>query len=825
MTTDYAENQEEKQDAKVSADYWRRWLKASKAAAKQHFKDARIAWDEYEKKELEQGADGWVSSEQSRSKRTYPLYWSACKTIEPAFYSRTPKVSTKRRLGVDSPAAVLASQSIERLADFLVDQTNFDEALLAAVQDFIHADKTTVQISYDAEFEEQEQRIQLQPANDATFVTEDGQLFEDEVFQDEQGFFGIQIIEVPVKQEIHLMPLPYDSVIHTPDARYESEIKEKAYEFCLSKEEAEKRFGKDICKLVKWHNNKGEEYDEHDTEAQAPGKYIKGWEIYDKKTLKVHWVSEQYHEFILDSKDDPYGLHSFFPSPTFQIGSKPRATMYPTPAYLQVKEHLDNIHSLTARVFKLSDSIRRRAIVDGGDDDLIAALNSLEDAEFIASSNLTNLLEKGGLEGSIYWIPVQELVQALSELLNLKETFNNEFYDLFGVPDILRGSSDPIETATAQTIKERSAHDRFKYMKKQIAVLASDAIQMMVDLALGTFTAEKIAEIVGVQYMDQADQALWPEAYQILTNDETRLIQIDIDTDALTFIDEQVRANQMNQTVGTVMSGLQTVSEMLKDGGDPAMGAVGLKAVLLSLDVLSPGKEFQQGIRHVAESMLEQLENPPPPAPPPPDYEGMKLEIQNQKLMLDMQKMQMENQTKQLDLQITTQLESQKQLAQQELDAAKLRLQAESQMFEQEAESRYLELETYRATLEELRVKFAQKESLMEELRLARQADVENLMRIIEAQRSDVETATTRPVTVNLVVPKSRKRTGRIVGDGQVQLDNPQVEYQTIQQQIPQGQTDMELRLPEVVSRTANVQYDENDNPTLTIDELLGGLE
>lgn len=819
-------NSSEPTPARESSRFWKQWLEAAKDAAKQHWKDAACAWEEYEKAA---NTDGNSTDDKGRTSRPYPVYWSACKTIEPAFYSRTPKVSTRRRLGVDNPVALLASKGVERLGDYLLDCTNFDEAMTAAVQDFIHADKTTVQLKYSADIEQVEQRVPLQQVAEDIFLLPDGSEWPDEVFQDQQGFYGNELVDTPTNQHIDVLPISYKDILHTPDAKNESEITEKAFRFCMDKEDAEARFDEDVLKDVSWKSKKQDsdkdKYTSKVVEENAPGQYIEGWEIWDDRTEKVLWVSTQCPKFILDIKDDLYGLKKFFPSPIFQIGSKPSNHLYPTPAYIQIKEQLEHLHTLQERILKLTDSIRRRALVSGAQDELIAVLNSSDDQCFVAVPDLVRLLENGTLQNSIFWIPVQELVASISESMSVKESVKNDIYDIFGVPDILRGSSDPLETAAAQTLKTKSAHDRFKYMKKQIAMLASDTIQMMVDLALELFTPDYINEIVGVQYLEQAEQEMWPEAYELLKNDTTRLIQIDIDTDALTFVDEQARAEQMNQTVQTVMSGLDTVSNTLKDGGDPTMGVVALKAVLLSLDMLAPGKEFQQGVRQVADGLIKKLENPPPPPPPPPDYEMMKLQVQNQKLQLEAQDMAMKNQTKQIELQ----LKAQDGQVKQELDAAKVRLEAENQMFEQAAEARYLELETYKAALEEMQVKAQIAESAMEEERLARQQQLETLMAFVEAQRADVEAAQTRPVTLNFQIPKRQRRSGRIVedllGNPRFEEEEPEViEYQTIQQQVPAGAGEMNLTLPSVQRRSGQVQFDDNDNPSLVVEEELGGL-
>lgn len=722
-TTEATEGQEP--DPKESREHWQRWLRAAKKAADQHWKDAAAAWCEFEHQPNQEDRTNTDST------AAYPIYWSSVKTIEPAYYSRTPKVTTTRRFEIADDVASTACLIVERFGQYLIESCDFDAVIQSAVGEFIHGDKATTQIVYEHELEEQQTRVPLQPQGDV-FLDPEGQPWAGEVMQDEQGFFGQGVAQEPINQKIYVSPVSFDDVLHTPDARTGSEIKDMAFKFCLSEAEAKGRFPAEVVARIQWKQTKGEREDKN----EIPGKYVEGWEIYCKESKRVYWYSEQYHEGLLDVKDDPYKLRNFFPAPSFIIGSKPRKSLYPTPAYTHCRDVLRALHEQAFKVYELIRGIRRRALVDGSMPELISALQEAGDNEFIAVKNIQAILEKGGLANVIQYIPVQELVDAISELTSLEEKFKQSFYEWFGVPDILRGSSDPVETAAAQEVKAASAHDRFKFQKKQVAQLVRDTAEIMIDLGLGVFKDEKIAEIIGLQYLSPEHQQRFAAALELLRNDDARLIRVDIDTDTMSFLDQQLKQQRVNQAVTTVTEGLKTVAQM--SAGDPTFIPVGLQAVLLSLEPLEAGKQFQDGVKKAVAQLMEAKQNPPE-QPPAPDYEAIKIELQQQKIATDAAIKQKELEQKELKLA----LDAQSAVADNQLAKFKAEMDATVQEFAMQIEAQRLQIENFKAQM-------AARESEMEEIRLAREVDIESMRSAVELAKNQPPAEAKAPQIINV---------------------------------------------------------------------------
>jgi len=669
-------------DPRETRSYWQKWIKAAKKGAEKHWIDAKQCWDEFElaaNKELD------VITDTSDRLGTYPIYYSSVKTLEPAYYSRTPLLSATRKFGIDDPIALTASVISERLARHLVDGCDFDSTMQACVADFIHADKTTLQLIYSADIG----------------VDEYGQ-------------------KIASNKRINLAPICYDEILHSPEAKSYQEVKEIAYFFCLDKDEALAKFEKLRTVNVQWKQGKSYEDKADNDSTDKPGQYLEGWEIWCEKTKKVYWYSEQFNEGLLNVQDNPYRLRRFFPSAPFAIGSKPSKSLYPTPTLIHMLGTVRQLHKGASKVLELTDNIKWAAIIDGSDPDLELALKRLRNGDYLAAKNFQAMIEKGGIANLVYFLPLKELVDAIVSLNSLEDRFEQQFYQWFGIPDILRGASDPIETAAAQEIKQTSAHDRFKSHKRMIAKLAEDGIEMMLDMAFHVFTPIEIGELVGLQYMQPQDKQNFEAAVQLLQNDKERLIRIELDTDSMSFSDQQLRHQRANTALDAVSKGLQAVSEMSQI--DPQFAAVELQAVLASLETLQAGKQFTDSMQKAGEALLQKLQNPPEPPPPPPDYEKMKLEIAAQKTQIDA-----ELKSRDLDIKQTSAIvESQKATAEVALERMRMDMEAQVQGIA-------LQLETQRVQIEDYKAKLQAAESQMEEIRLAHEAESERMRAMIEA--------------------------------------------------------------------------------------------
>ena len=756
------EGKKKKTNPRETIGYWIRWIKAAKKKSTKHWADAKAAYSEYER--MGRGEEGYGSDS-----RGYPVYNRSCRKLESAYFSRPPKIKSKRAHGIEDEMALTMSLIVDRLGQFNVDHGDFADAAHSLVQDFIHAGKASLQTVYDREYEEQPVTLQSMiqaEGQDPIYYEQDPEqpISEDtEVFQDlDSGeYFHNKMMPVDDTQKIRLAPLPYDEVLHTPNAKCQYEITEMAYKFCMPKEEAEEKFNPKGTRKLPYKTSQEDDEEASKKEYLAdnePGQYLHGWECWCSKTKTVYYVCEEWKYGILEKQPDPLGLVGFFPSPAFILTTKHRKSMYATPSWVFLESIANQLHTLYRRIHRLIDGIRRRALVRGGSPELIDELNRLEGEEYLSTGNLDEILEKSSLQDMVEWLPVKELVEALSESLKLKEDFKQEFYEQFGLPDILRGISDPQETAAAQELKTDNANDSFRYDKEQIINCLKQAAEMMLDLSLREFSDEKIARICGYEFLESGTPGEPPsdanpegtapvlghkerffDALAKLRNDEERIVRIDFETDSTSFRDEAKELEKQRMISDTVLNGLSTLSNIEHPGNTQ----VALKMLLAVLEAMGGTSQSEDMIKQAVADLKKAEANP---EQPPPDYEGMKLQIQQQK-------MQMDSQAKAQELSVKAQkleLDGAAQVFNQQLAVAQENRAAAEQEFTQQLEALKHESEeklaTFQALLDqalvalekrntdikEIQVQMQAAESMMEESRLAKEQSSDALARVAE---------------------------------------------------------------------------------------------
>lgn len=723
-------------DMRDKPDYWRKWIAAAIKAKEKHDILVKDAEAEYHQD------CGSLESEVKPS--FYPIYFQSCKSLEPAYFAKLPKLRARRRFDIDDELANTMALQCERGAEYLMESCDFFAAMECGVSNFIHGSIATTQLIYTADMIQQAVRKALIATPDGQYTTEKGEPYDGEVMMDDGGLFCTHTEEVATNQKIGIIPAIYDEVLHTPGAKTESEITEKAFKFRLNYAEAVQKFCMKedgtidylMAEELPWCTNSAYANKDNDVEKNdAPGKYLEGWECWSLPNKMVYWVAEKYTQFLTKPKPDPYKLRGFFPAPKYIIDSKPSKSMYPTPIYKHLKPTINELHKMYHKVFSLIQAIRRRCLVDGSHPELLAAIEDLGDQEFITVQGLQKIVESAGgsIANLIWFVPVQELVTAITELNALEEQFKNNFYSWFGLPDILQGNSDPNETAEATNIKAGAAKDRFTLNKRRIQTLARDSIELMLDLAFQVFDETKWKSICGFDYMKPEHQVKFSEALARNQSDEERLVRIDIETDSTSFMDQQQELSKRRMISETILSGLSTIAGIQ----NPSMQPIAVDLLLSTVAGMGGSTDYEDQIKKAVAGLQEMKDAPQPP--PPPDYEQMKIQLKGQELQLKNQK----------DMRELDQKEYKIGMEQQKLEAESARAAVESQLNEL-----LVQVEQLKLALEKRKVDIAEAEMMAEETRLSRQVDNEGKIGALQAiQGAGQEKSAAQPMAITINLP------------------------------------------------------------------------
>lgn len=320
-------------DQETSGGIAARWiseLDLSEKYQKDYLKRCKIILDRFCDKRAETTAT---------ASRKFSTLWSNIETLKPACYAKVPQAIVTRRFKDADPIGRVASEILERAIEASLDCYDFDQVLKGVRDDFLLFGRGVPWVRYEADFE----AVSAESVSDRA---------EDD--EEEAGEYGAERVSAE--------RVPIDHVAHadfgTNAARTWFEVRFVWRRSYMPRKALIKRFGKKIGQRVPldWRAP-GERSD--DSPAEQFDKAMV-YEIWDKDSRKVFWISKGHPDAPLDVKDDPLGLKDFFPCPKPAYGTLGGHEVIPVPDYVYYQDQAEEVDELTARIGALTD---RKSVV------------------------------------------------------------------------------------------------------------------------------------------------------------------------------------------------------------------------------------------------------------------------------------------------------------------------------------------------------------------------------------------------------------------------------------------------------------------------------
>lgn len=316
-----------------------------------------------------------------------------------------------------------------------------------------------------------------------------------------------------------------------------------AFEVPMTRTQVKRRFGEEIAKEISYLRNglahasdipSPEDTDaggltsDADTHAPtaSPFDTVPVWEIWNKDEREVVWFSEHYKNDVLDRTDDPLGLEEFFPCPEPLLASTKGGMLTPRPDIVYYRSRAKEIDVATQKMKEILNTISVSGLCPGAMKDHVEKLLDGK-SKIIPVAEWLALVERGGANGIVDWLPLEAMVRAIGALQVLRDQSKAAMFEASGVSDIMRAQGDPGETATAQQLKGRYAGMRLSERQRRAAFFARDLLRIMLEIAIENFdldfwadvTALDIpktrAERMAMQIMAEAQAKAYAEAQRV----------------------------------------------------------------------------------------------------------------------------------------------------------------------------------------------------------------------------------------------------------------------------------------------------------------------
>jgi len=382
------------------------------------------------------------------------LFWASYEILKPAVYARPPKPVVSTQFKDRDPVKSKTAELLERVSISNFDRSNIDDVMCEVRDDLIFTNRGVMWLTYESE----------------------------------KG-----------KQRVCIEHLDRTDFLHEP-ARKWSEVGWVARRAWMTRKELRKRFSKasgDVYKDVKLSKRRDDE------DRGSDDKSLKGsvWEVWHRPDNKVYWVSENV-DLLLDEDEPHLKLKDFFPCPRPAYGTIARRTLIPVPDYTRYAVHFNKINTLTARIYLLLEKVKLKGIVAGSGDirDAVSELIRSEDDETVIFVPTIN----GDASNMVTWMPLVEVATAITGLIDARSKLIEDFYQLSGISDIMRGATEADETLGAQQLKTQYGSVRVRQKIDELQRIAADAVRISAEIISENFTKDTLIEMSQMPISTQA---------------------------------------------------------------------------------------------------------------------------------------------------------------------------------------------------------------------------------------------------------------------------------------------------------------------------------
>ena len=408
-----------------------------------------------------------------RKETLYNILYANTETISPALYNMTPRPDVRRRFKDEDEVARAGGLVLQRALEFLLDNNlqdspHFDTIIEQALLEALVVGRGVVRFRYE--------------------------------------FSGEQEIE---SEGISAEIVAWQRFRHAY-AKQWKDVSWVAFQHFMTREQLRENFG-DIANRLPLNVSSAEADHNEDEESWQGGENDEGqkylgqvWEIWDKTSRKVYFISPDLPEQMLRVADDPLNLSGFFPIATPLMFFPKISSLEPVPLYAAYEGQARELNRITLRIARIIEALKVRGFYDstvGGLDRVLEA----DDNELIAAENVVAMQQGQTLDRSIWLMPLNELVLVLQQLYTQRDQIKQIIYEITGISDIIRGSSSAYETATAQEYKNQWGALRLRRLQKQVSMFVRECLRVMGEIAT-RMQPETLIKMTGLPFPRQAEQ-------------------------------------------------------------------------------------------------------------------------------------------------------------------------------------------------------------------------------------------------------------------------------------------------------------------------------
>ncbi len=400
-----------------------------------------------------------------------------------------------------------------------------------------------------------------------------------------QGELGPEIAD----QKVLLKHVPWKRFHWEPGKDWE-DVDWIARDHYLSKRELKEQFGVEPP-------DGGESKDHKARDKADEGFRVS--ECYDRTNRTVYVIGWDFPDAPLEVREDKLNLSGFYPCPRPMMANIKSRELVPMPDHAVFVKSYEYINRITGRIHAITGQIKSAGFYDAQLAEL-SQLSSAEDGQFFPVSNLAERLATTSVSDFskvIATLPLTEKVTVVRELQTLLMAEKARLDEQSGIADVVRGATDPNETATAQQIKGNYANLRLSRKSGEVARTLRDCFRIMSEIMAEHYTPDTWFLATGIQ----PD----PQVLEAIKSDIGRTLAIDVETDSTVAMDDEEEKKAKVEFLNYVTPFLQNLLPAIQQGMMP--GDLGKELLLFAIGSFKHGRQLEDAVE-AAPGTMQQLQ-------------------------------------------------------------------------------------------------------------------------------------------------------------------------------------------------------------------------
>lgn len=576
------------------------------------------------------------------AENSYNILFSNTDTLAPSLYNSLPRPDVKRRYKDEDPLGLLASKVISRALEYQIDtdlegKESFDESVTSSVLAALLAGRGSIWVKYDATLTSKPLELPEAAEPSGEEVGETSAQENTEGVPEQSPTY-----EAVESEEICTEAVPWDRFIHGYGKQWR-DVPWVGRIHIMTKDEIKDNYGAEVADLIEYVG-KSEDGDKEESDADEKERattkteFATVYELWVKRTKKVYFVSPSLPERPLKVVDDPLGLSGFFPCAKPMILVRKLSSLVPTTLYAMYEQQAKELNRITVRINKIIAGLKVRGMYDSTVEGLDKVLEA-EDNALIPAVNVAALQQGQTLEKSLWLVPIDKHVSVLQQLYAQRQQVKQVIFEITGIADIMRGSSQASETLGAQQLKNQWGTLRLKRAQREVQRFVRDTLRIIAEVAVTKLSPETLKAMTSLpipmaEEKAQAQAALqqfqsqpptpgapppqippelqmaammpsWDDVLGLLQSDVQRSYRIDIETNSTVDLEATEDKQDMGELMNALAQFFNGIAPMVQGGIMPFDAA---KAMLLGFV-----RRYRFG--NEVEDTLKQMQAPPPQKP------------------------------------------------------------------------------------------------------------------------------------------------------------------------------------------------------------------